>query len=216
MRTRRFLTKLAILAVVALCGSALAFPAGAESPPPPGSARECYRECRALSGQCLRACNAAFADCMLGARLEMRACRSDCVDQFEEGTPELESCLLTCREEILAPALAECRPLRRECGPQCLPGSCLRICHPDGDGLDELDECRAGCAVELRRCAREGKRALRECLAPCFEIADEAEREACTLSCADAARERAAECREGFESCSVGCETTTTTTLPGS
>src|SRR5690606_21241232 len=62
MTTRRFLTKVATLAFAALIAGPLAVPAEAQLPPPPGSARECYRECRALSGQCLRACNAAFAD----------------------------------------------------------------------------------------------------------------------------------------------------------
>ncbi len=212
MRTRRF-TTFGAAAAAAVLFLSLAGSAGAEfAPPPPGPVLECVRECVGLRRDCARACNASFLDCMSGARLEMRMCRAGCVEQFGEDTPELETCLATCRDEIVIPAREECGALRRECAPQCQPGPCLLLCRPDGGGIGEDDECRGACARDLRSCAGEGKAALWECLSPCRSLTDEAEREACATTCVEAARAGAAACKEGFETCASACEVPTTTT----
>jgi len=215
MMTQRRFPSAAAFALAALLSTSAAAPAAAELPRPTGPIGECLVECAGLGLQCVRGCNAAFNDCVRGAKLEMRVCRNECAEQFEEETPEFEACTATCRQEILVPAREECGPLRRECVSQCWPGPCLRICGPRGDGVGEVDECRAGCAGELRSCAKAGKAALRECLAPCRSLTDEVERHECFAACAQDARAGAAACREEYRSCSAGCdEAVTTTTLP--
>lgn len=211
MNTRPPFTIGRVLALTALLTASAFSPASAEGPGGPGPVAQCLEECRASRGDCVGGCNAAFADCMRGPRLEARICRRDCVAQFEEDSIELEGCVETCRTEIVVPARQECGPARRECVPECGPALCPRLCRPGGGGLDEVDECRVACAVDLRSCSKAGKAALQECLAPCRELTEEAERETCVGGCIEAAGAGAAACVEGFQSCSAGCEPTTTT-----
>ena len=211
MNIRNFSIHLAAMAVaVVISGSSPAYAQDEGTP-----IRECIHECVGIQRDCFQGCRALVADCMNGPRLEMRLCRADCTSQFEAESPELAACMTDCRETILAPALEECRPLGRECAQQCLPGSCLRICRPEGPGIGEPDECRAGCALGLRQCARGGRAALYECLSPCRELTDPAEILACRESCVETAKANAHECREGFAGCTATCEEPSeTTTLP--
>lgn len=191
-------------------------PAVAFRPPLPGPVLACLADCHEAREECGHACRAGFASCMSGPRLETKMCRQGCAGEFEEDTPELEACISTCHADILAPAREECRPLRQECRPACKPGRCLDICRPDGE-VSPQRECREACATALYGCATTARTALRECMAPCRELTDEVEREACAAECAVAARNDAATCHEGFSTCNGECveePTTTTTSLP--
>lgn len=189
-------------------------PASAESRPLPEPVLECLDDCRELNHGCARACRAQMADCMSGPLLDFRICRHDCEVEFGRDTPEFETCVLECRDTILAPAREECRPLRRECIKSCSPGRCRRVCGPDGPGIDEVDLCKGECASGLTKCVRGNRAALHECLVPCRELEDVSELLACAGNCADAAADNALGCREDYADCASKCEPVTDTTLP--
>lgn len=199
-----------LLAFAAGLGSAA--PAAAEDGPALDSDRTCLEICIGQRRHCLHACRVSVSSCLRSARVETRLCRRNCLAQFEADTPERESCLAACRHDVLEPAVEACRALATDCAPECLPGRCRVLCGPDGGGLDETGECRARCAGQLRRCSRETNRQLRDCLIPCREIDDLAEKEACAQPCFEAARQSAADCQEDLRSCSAACEDPTTTT----
>jgi hypothetical protein len=204
MRIRELVILRGVSVLAALTLVAAALPEAAEAQSRPRPIAECMEACQAGRAECGQACRGAFVDCMRGPRAERRACSQACDAAFEPDSVELEEGKRACRVEIVAPAREECHALRAECRPLCHPGGCPTLCRP-GDDFEGPDVCRRACAGELHECAAAGKAELRECMAPCRQLADEAEREACAGECANGARLGAGACREAFGACIDVC-----------
>lgn len=167
-----------------------------------GGPSECHVECVGQKLECRKGCQEFARDCMRPAFQEARECRTGCLDEFGQDTPEAESCVETCRSEIVAPARLECREQRGECRSECHPGNCRRACKPGAESGPS--ECVRECLADGVRCAREGVGELRECRQGCRGLEGEAG-ETCRLACAEQVRESHQVCRSGYAECVESC-----------